>query len=256
MMLTVSASRFGLDRYVGTRLPSAKRAGDLDALRRRTRERTAFGARFACIESTQPSPFRFDPRRLQWHEFCKLTATSIRHRHSLAPAREFMKPIHRATVALSLVSAACAAVASVATLAWRGAFPEPIPAPPFNGALAEARGWSAVTLGMRQIEHAFGVRAPRRTIAAFALASSLLLSLAWLKGIAARTAAGEFGWPQGEDHMGTSESSDSTSPSLPAHAGTKLSTPNASPTYAVAELNTLLRAITAAVMMIETAPST
>lgn len=44
------------------------------------------------------------------------------------------------------ISLSCAVLASCVTLAWRGAFPESAPPAPFNAALAEARGWSAVTL--------------------------------------------------------------------------------------------------------------
>src|SRR6478735_8541119 len=40
-----------------------------------------------------------------------------------------------------------AAVASIATLLWDGAFPDPAAAT-FNAVLAEGRGWSAVTLGL------------------------------------------------------------------------------------------------------------
>jgi hypothetical protein len=45
-------------------------------------------------------------------------------------------------------------------------------------------------------------RLPRRSIAAFGLALGVLLPLAWLKGIVAQTAAGEFGWPSGVDAIG------------------------------------------------------
>jgi hypothetical protein len=39
-------------------------------------------------------------------------------------------------------------------------------------------------------------------VAAFGLLSGAFLSLAWLKGIAARTVVGEFGWPSGEAAIG------------------------------------------------------
>ena len=180
-----------------------------------------------------------------------------------------MKALPRAAVILSLVSLACAAAAAVTTLLWSGSFPEPSPAPAFNGALAEARGWSAATLGlalplmgasllatrrgslrarlvwlgtlaylvytylefavsppftalylvyvsafgcaiaalvmgatsldMAAVTSAFADRVPRRTTAAFGLVSSLMLAGAWLKEIVARSLAGDFGWPQGED---------------------------------------------------------
>ena len=53
-----------------------------------------------------------------------------------------------AAQALSCVSAACAAVASVATLLWSGSFPPPPDSAGVNAALAEARGWSLVTLAI------------------------------------------------------------------------------------------------------------
>jgi hypothetical protein len=52
----------------------------------------------------------------------------------------------RAAVALSAVALACAAAASLVTCFWSGAFPDPPGEPHFNAALAEARGWSLVTL--------------------------------------------------------------------------------------------------------------
>jgi hypothetical protein len=185
---------------------------------------------------------------------------------------EPVKPIPRAATILSIVSLAGAAAASATTLAWSGAFPDPSPAAAVNGALAEARGWSAVTLavalpilalslvaarrgslrgrlawigalaylvytylemavsppftalylvyvttfacaipalvmGVASIDAgaaalAFGDRVPRRSIAAFALLIAIGLALAWLKGIVAQTAAGDFGWPQGEAAIG------------------------------------------------------
>jgi hypothetical protein len=47
---------------------------------------------------------------------------------------------------LTIGSMACAAIASCVTLVWEGAFPDSVPPASFNGVLAEARGWSAVTL--------------------------------------------------------------------------------------------------------------
>jgi hypothetical protein len=183
-----------------------------------------------------------------------------------------MKPISRAATGLSVASLLGAAVASVTTLAWRGAFPDPPPPSALNGALAEARGWSLVTLavalpllavslvlarrgslrgrlvwlgtlayliytylelavsppftplylvyvatfacaipalliGIASIDldalpAAFGERTPRRLVAAFATATAVLLTLAWLKGIVARIAARDFGWPNGEAAIG------------------------------------------------------
>jgi hypothetical protein len=183
-----------------------------------------------------------------------------------------IRPPARAATALSLVSSVCAAAASVATLLWSGSFPPPPGAALFNAALAEARGWSLVTLaialpllafsllaarnGSRSghlawlgtlaylvytylefavgppftalyllyvvafacaipalvmgvaavdaaaLERSLGAELPRRSIATFGLALGVLLPLAWLKGIVARTIAGDFGWPSGVDAIG------------------------------------------------------
>jgi hypothetical protein len=51
----------------------------------------------------------------------------------------------RAAVLLTLASSICAAATSLTTLFWAGAFPSPVGEIGFNGALAEARGWSLVT---------------------------------------------------------------------------------------------------------------
>jgi hypothetical protein len=58
------------------------------------------------------------------------------------------RPPSPAAQALSLVSVAAAAAASVATLLWNGSFPPPPDSAGFNAALAEARGWSLVTLAI------------------------------------------------------------------------------------------------------------
>ncbi|HYV46882.1 MAG TPA: hypothetical protein VFA20_18585 [Myxococcaceae bacterium] len=195
-----------------------------------------------------------------------------------------VRPLPWAGVWLSAVALLGAAAASIATLAWDGAFPPPALGPPSNGILGEARGWSAVTLalaiplGVRallrarearlrtvltlagartRVVHvparlsavltlagvqaylvytylemavsqpftplyllyvatfatalpalvlavgsvripdlpaAFTARAPRRTVAAFALLYSTVLSAAWLKDILGRSFAGQFGW--------------------------------------------------------------
>ena len=55
----------------------------------------------------------------------------------------------------------------------------------------------ALALNAGAIQRALAERFPRRGIAAFGLASGVLLSLAWLKGIVAQTVAGQFGWPSG-----------------------------------------------------------
>jgi hypothetical protein len=183
-----------------------------------------------------------------------------------------MKPIPPATRRLSLVSAAGAAAASATTLGWSGSFPQSAPPMPYNDVLAEARGWSAVTLGLAlpilavsmaaakhgsvrgrlawagslaylvytYVEFAvsppftalylvyiatfacavpalillvasididalpavLGDRTPRRAVAIFSLAFATLLALAWLRGIAARSIAGEFGWLGPEASVG------------------------------------------------------
>jgi hypothetical protein len=183
-----------------------------------------------------------------------------------------VKPIPGSAVVLSIVSSATAAAASVTTLAWSDAFPEPSPPQTFNGPLAEARGWSLVTLGIvlpllalslvfarrgslrgrlvwigtlaylvytylefavsppftalyllyiaafgcaipaliigvasidsEELARSFTDRAPRRTVAIFALATAILLTMAWLKSIVAQTIDRDFGWPHGEAAIG------------------------------------------------------
>ncbi len=184
-----------------------------------------------------------------------------------------LQPTHRSpapgtgAIVLSLISGAGAAATALATLLWDGAFPPPPALEGLNAALAEARGWSLVTLcvalpllavgltGARRgwlsgyllwlgtlaylvytylelavsppftllylpyivtfacaipalvqgvaalnagaVQRALGDDFPRRSIAAFGLATGVLLSLAWLKGIVADTSAGQFGWPSG-----------------------------------------------------------
>lgn len=56
-----------------------------------------------------------------------------------------MRSLPRAALVLSTVSLLGAALASAVTLSWSGAFPTP-PGVEANTVLAEARGWSAVTL--------------------------------------------------------------------------------------------------------------
>jgi hypothetical protein len=57
-----------------------------------------------------------------------------------------LEPIPPAASALSVVTITCAAVAATVTLLWAGAFPAPTGHTAANTVLAEARGWSAVTL--------------------------------------------------------------------------------------------------------------
>lgn len=65
----------------------------------------------------------------------------------------------------------------------------------------------ALVLGLASTDVAalpelFGDRAPRRGVGIFSLLFSAVLSVAWLKEIAARMAAGAFGWPVGADAVG------------------------------------------------------
>jgi len=73
-----------------------------------------------------------------------------------------MKPVPRAAALLSLVVVAAAAAASLATLLWRGSFPNPSPEPVVNRVLAEARGWSAATLFVAIPLSLLSLRAARR----------------------------------------------------------------------------------------------
>lgn len=58
------------------------------------------------------------------------------------------KPVPTSAVALSWGVAVCAGAASIITILWDEAFPAADGSAGFNGALAEARGWSLVTLGL------------------------------------------------------------------------------------------------------------
>jgi hypothetical protein len=87
-----------------------------------------------------------------------------------------MNPLPRPAAFLSIAALACAAAASVATLAWSGAFPEVSTTPALNGVLAEARGWSLVTLGLVAPLLALSLVAARR--------GSLRGRLAWLGTVA------------------------------------------------------------------------
>jgi hypothetical protein len=83
-----------------------------------------------------------------------------------------MKSIPRSAHLLSMIALACAAVASLVTLAWSGSFPQPSPPLPSNNILAEARGWSAATLALALPLAILSIRAARR--------GSLSGRLAWL----------------------------------------------------------------------------
>jgi len=183
-----------------------------------------------------------------------------------------MKPVPRCAMLLTIVTVLSAIAAAVTTLVRRDSFPDPSPAPLVNTALAEARGWSTVTLALAvpltlislaaavggslrgrlvwigslgyftytYLEFAvsppftplylvyiaafacaipalvlgvasidvpvlsavFGDRTPRRTVAIFSLVFASLLSFVWLREIAGRTIAGNFGWPGGVDAIG------------------------------------------------------
>jgi hypothetical protein len=73
-----------------------------------------------------------------------------------------MKPIPRSAIALTLVVVALAAVASVASLVWDGAYPPPSPAPLINRMLAETRGYCAATLLVAIPLSLLGLRAAAR----------------------------------------------------------------------------------------------
>lgn len=68
--------------------------------------------------------------------------------HANPPASAVKHTLQPAAWTLSILSLAAAATASIVTLLWEGAFPNPTPALPTNDILAEARGWSAVTLAL------------------------------------------------------------------------------------------------------------
>ena len=87
-------------------------------------------------------------------------------------SRAVSSPLPASAVALSLVSAGCAATASLATLALPAAFPEVAPGLGYNAPLAEARGWSVVTLGLALPLFGLSLRA--------ALLGSLRGRLIWL----------------------------------------------------------------------------
>jgi hypothetical protein len=87
-----------------------------------------------------------------------------------------IQPPSRAAQALSLVSGGCAAAASLATLLWNDSFPAPPGSAPFNAALAEARGWSLMTLAIALPLLAFCLLAAR--------AGSRSGHLAWLGTLA------------------------------------------------------------------------
>jgi hypothetical protein len=87
-----------------------------------------------------------------------------------------MQPPSRSAATLSLVSAGSAAAASLVTLLWAGAFPDPPGLVGSNAALAEARGWSFVTLSVALPLLAFSLAAARR--------GSVSGQLAWLGTLA------------------------------------------------------------------------
>ena len=86
-------------------------------------------------------------------------------RHGAASSTAEQPSTKRAPLAaavLSLVVVACAATASLATLAWSGSFPTKSAAPAVNQVLAEARGWSAATLLLAIPVTLLALRAARR----------------------------------------------------------------------------------------------
>ena len=87
-----------------------------------------------------------------------------------------MKPVPRSAALLTTIVLVCAMAASIATLAWPGSFPSPSPAPAVNTVLAEARGWSAVTLLL--------VAPPTAIALGAALRGSLRWRLGWIGSLA------------------------------------------------------------------------
>lgn len=103
-----------------------------------------------------------------------------------------------------------------ARLAWLGTlaylvytYLELAVSPPFTALylvyiVAFASALSALVIGIESIDFEQVRRAaergaaPRRTIAAFALATAFFLSAAWLENVVMRTLNGDFGWPRGE----------------------------------------------------------
>lgn len=79
---------------------------------------------------------------------------------------------------LSGVALTGAAVASLVILGWSGSFPDPT-ADPGNRVLAEARGWSAVTLGVAVLGAAAVVSAARGSLRGLALAAGVLAYLVY-----------------------------------------------------------------------------
>jgi len=99
-----------------------------------------------------------------------------------------IQPPSRAAQALALVSCACAAAASLATLLWSGSFPSAPGDGAYNAALAEARGWSLVTLAIALVSPPAGATTPpadgptataRDRVAADELMSSYEPNKAW-----------------------------------------------------------------------------
>jgi hypothetical protein len=58
------------------------------------------------------------------------------------------------------------------------------------------------TIDVAPLPAVFGPRIPRRWVAVFSLLVAALLAGAWLKDIAMRTLAGDFGWPSGASAVG------------------------------------------------------
>jgi hypothetical protein len=68
------------------------------------------------------------------------------HANRHAGNDDSVNPLPWSAVVLSLVVIGAAVAAAIATLVWRGSFPDPTPNVVGNRVLAEARGWSAATL--------------------------------------------------------------------------------------------------------------
>ena len=95
-----------------------------------------------------------------------------RDEHGAAPANACRRPVPSAAAALTVVVLVVGTATAVATLAWSGSVPNPVPESVDSSVLAEARGWSAATLF---VAIPLGVAALRA-----ALRGSLRARLCWL----------------------------------------------------------------------------
>jgi hypothetical protein len=138
----------------------------------------------------------------------------------LAEARGWSAATLLVAIPLALLSLRAASRGSIrGRLVWIGSlvyfvytYLEFAVSPPFTAlylvyVVAFACATPALVMGVASIkvtelEHTFGARIPRRSIAVFSLLLAALLALAWLKDIVGRSLAGTFGWPIGADAVG------------------------------------------------------